>query len=218
MTLIVGSKGIDGVFLSADRRHLSKHERGPDISKLFKLSCGVAIAGAGDAAVLNEARTLINRQAEELQAQGSASTLLEIVEIAAAVVNGLADRYHGTVEEPFGFALGGLENLNSGTAKIYTVFGSGFSEVPWVCIGLGGSYARPFADLLFNNGDLKCEDAKRLIPVVFTMVSNVQTSVGGGVDICIIKNEEEIGQIRHNDEISLKSLRLAILNYFGIAT
>ena len=151
MTLVIGARSINGVILAADRRRLSRHEKGPDVSKLFKLSCEVVLTGAGDDAVINEARTLIDDQVEELRAQASASTLLEVVKVTASVVNDLVARYQGTVEEPFGFVLGGLENLDSGTAKIYTVFGGGFSEVPWVCLGLGSSYARPLVGLLLAN-------------------------------------------------------------------
>ena len=57
------------LFWAAHRRRLSRHEKGPDVSKLFRLSCGVLLTGAGDDAVVNEARTLIDRQVEELQAE-----------------------------------------------------------------------------------------------------------------------------------------------------
>lgn len=216
MTLIISERSPDGVILSADRRRLSKHERGPDVSKLFKLSCGVVLAGAGDDAVLNESRVLIDRRVEELQAQASASTLLEVVEVTASVVNELVARYQGTVEEQFGFVLGGLENLDSGTAKIYTVFGGGFSEVPWVCLGSGGSYARPLVELLLANGELSTDEAAKTIPAIFTLVSNVQTTVGGGVDICRITDDQGISNITHSDEIDLSQVRVAFLRAVGV--
>jgi 20S proteasome alpha/beta subunit len=216
MTLIIGSRSPDGVILAADRRRLSRHEKGPDVAKLFKLSCGVVLAGAGDDAVLNEARTLIDNQVEELQAQASASTLLEVVTVAASVVNELVARYQGTVEESFGFALGGLENLSSGTAKIYTVFGGGFSDVPWVCLGSGSSYARPLVELLLANGELSTDESAKVMPAIFTMVSDVQTTVGGGIDICKITDDQEIGNISHSDEINLSQIRLAFLRAIGI--
>jgi 20S proteasome alpha/beta subunit len=216
MTLIISVRSPDGVVLTADRRRLSKHEKGPDISKLFKLSCGVVLAGAGDDAVLNEARILIDRRVEELQAQASASTLLEVVEVAAAVVNELVACYRNTVEEPFGFVLGGLENLDSGTAKIYTVFGGGFSEVPWVCLGSGSSYARPLVELLLAKGELSTDEAAKTMPAIFTMVSNVQTTVGGGVDTCRILDGQGSGNITHSDEIELSQVRAAFLDAVGI--
>jgi 20S proteasome alpha/beta subunit len=216
MTLIISARSPDGVVLTADRRRLSKHEKGPDVSKLFKLSCGVVLAGAGDDAVLNEARTLIGHRVEELQAQASASTLIEVVEAAASVVNELVARYQGTVEEPFGFVLGGLENLDSGTAKIYTVFGGGFSEVPWVCLGSGSSYARPLVELLLAKGELSTDEAAKTMPAIFTLVSNVQTTVGGGVDICKITDGQGISNITHSGEIELSHVRAAFLGAVGI--
>jgi 20S proteasome alpha/beta subunit len=216
MTLIIGSRGIDGAFLSADRRRLAKHEKGPDVSKLFKLSCGVVLAGAGDDAVLNEARILVDHRVEELQAQASASTLLEVVEVTASVVNELVSRYQGMVEEPFGFVLAGLENLDSGTAKIYTIFGGGFSEVPWVCLGSGSSYARPLTELLVAKGDLSIDEAAKTMPAIFTLVSNVQTTVGGGVDICRITDGQGISNITHSNEIDLSQVRTAFLGAVGI--
>ena len=216
MTLILGARGKDGVFLSADRRRLSKHERGPDCSKLVKLSCGLVLAGAGDDAVINEARTLIERQVEELQAQSLASTLLEVVEVTASVVNELVSRYQGKVEEPFGFVLGGLEKLEIGSAKIYTIFGGGFSEVPWVCLGLGSAYARPLVELLLVRGELLTHEATKTIPAIFTMVSDVQTTVGGGVDICEITDGQGIQDITHLGDIDLSKVRTAFLGAVGI--
>jgi len=48
------------------------------------------------------------------------------------------------------------------------------------------------------------------MPAIFTIVSNVQTTVGGGVDIGIIKDEEGIGNIVH-EEVNLSRLRTDIL-------
>lgn len=216
MTLIVGARSPNGSILAADRRRLSRHEKGPDVSKLFRLSCGVILTGAGDDAVINEARTLIDRQVEELQAQTSASTLLEVVEVTASVVNDLVARYQGTVEEPFGIVLAGLENLDSGNAKIYTVFGGGFSEVPWVCLGLGSSYARPLVGLLLANKELSVDDSAKTIPAIFTLVSDVQTAVGGGVDIYQIIDNQGIGIITHSDEINLSQIKVAFLRAVGV--
>jgi len=48
------------------------------------------------------------------------------------------------------------------------------------------------------------------------MVSNVQTTVGGGVDICIIKDGEVTGEIQHFYDVDLNPLRTGILNVLGI--
>ena len=212
MTLIVGARCRDGIILVADRRRLAKYEKGPETKKLFKLDCGVLLAGAGDDAVLNEARLFIERRAEELKSKSSSVKLFDIVEITMNIVNELVGYYRDKVEEPFGYVLGGLENITKGSARLYTIFGAGFSEVPWSCLGSGSSYARPLVELLLAQGDLSTDEAARVMPTLFTLISNVQTTVGGGVDICIIKDGKGLGRIVHEGEVNLARLREAILN------
>ena len=142
--------------------------------------------------------------------------LFDIVEITISVVNELVGLYRDKVEESFGFALAGLENITNGKAKLYTIFGAGLSDVPWVCIGSGSPYARPLVDLLLADGDLNAQDAVKVLPSLYTLVSGVQTTVGGGVDICIVKDGEGIGVIQHIDDVSLKSLRSAVLEALEI--
>jgi 20S proteasome alpha/beta subunit len=216
MTLIIGARCRDGIVLTADRRRLARYEKGPDTTKLFNLSCGVALAGAGDDAVLNEARFLIDRRIKEVANESPVKTLFDVVEVTASIINELVSYYRDKVEEPVGYVLSGLENLNSGTAKLYTIFGAGLSDVPWACIGSGSTYARPLVDLLLADGNLNAMDAVKVMPSVYTLVSAVQTTVGGGVDICIVKDEEGIRIIQHREDISLKPLRSAVLNALGI--
>ena len=216
MTLIIAARCRDGIVLAADRRRLARYEKGPDTNKLFKLTCGVALAGAGDDAVLNEARLFIDRRVREFESQSSLVTLFDIVEITSSVVNELVSYYKDRVEEPFGYALAGLENINSGSTRLYTIFSAGFSDVPWACLGSGSSYARPLVELLLADGDLPVEKAAKTMAPLFTLVSNVQTTVGGGVDICIIKDNQGTGNIMHEREVSLDQFRLAILNAIGI--
>jgi 20S proteasome alpha/beta subunit len=212
MTLIVGARCSDGFVLAADRRRLSKHEKGPSTTKLFQLSCGVALAGAGDDAILNEARILIDRRIKELQDESSIASLFDIVEVTAGIVNDLVSRYQSMIEEPFGFVLSGLNHLNSGNSKLYTVIGAGLSEVPWACLGSGSSYARPLVELLLADGNLSGAAAANVIPTIFTLVSNVQTTVGDGIDVCIIKDEKGLNSILSKKETDLSRLRTAILD------
>lgn len=218
MTLIVGARCCNGIILAADRRRLAKSEKGPETNKVFKLSCNVALAGAGDDAVLNEARVFVERRIEEFQDQSSNMKLFDIVEITCSVVNELVSYYRDKVEEPFGYVLAGLENLTVGSAKLYTIFGAGFSEVPWACLGSGSSYARPFVELLLAQGDLSTKESARAIPALFSLVSNVQTTVGGGVDICIVKDEEGASGTQHFGDVDLKPLRAGIINALAIQT
>lgn len=216
MTLIIGARCQDGIVLAADRMRMSRYEKGPDTNKLFKLDCGVLLAGAGDDAVLNEARIFIERRAKELQSEAPQRELFDIVEITKSVVNELVDCYRDKVEESFGYVLAGLENVSNGMARVYTIFGAGFSDVPWACIGSGSSYARPLVELLLAQGNLSTKEAAKTIPTLFTLVSNVQTTVGGGVDIGIIKDEQSIENIMHKDEVSLSRLRSAILGAMDV--
>jgi proteasome alpha subunit len=216
MTLIVGARCHDGVILAADRRRLARYEKGPETIKLFKLDCGVVLAGAGDDAVLNEARFFIEGRVEESRDQSHQAKLFNIVEITMHTVNELVGLYQNKVEEPFGYVLAGLENINDGEAKLFTIFGAGLSDVPWACIGSGGSYARPFVDLLLEDNKLITNDAIKLIPTLFALVSSVQTTVGGGVDICLVKDGEGPGVVQHYDEVDLKPIKSAILGALGI--
>lgn len=216
MTLIISTRCQDGVIVAADRRRLARYEKGPETLKLFKLACGVVLAGAGDDAVLNEARVFIERRIEEFRSQSPNVKLFDIVEITCSVVNELVGYYRDKVEEPFGYVLAGLENISSGSARLYTIFGAGFSDVPWACLGSGSSYARPLVELLLADGSLHADEAVKTMAPLFTLVSSVQTTVGGGVDICTIKDEQETGNIVHNNEVSLEQLKSAILNTMGV--
>ena len=44
MTLIIGARCHDRVMVAADRRRLTKYEKGPETNKGFLLFCGVALA------------------------------------------------------------------------------------------------------------------------------------------------------------------------------
>lgn len=202
--------------MAADRRRLSRHEKGPDTNKLFKLACGAVLAGAGDDAVLNEARIFIERRVGELQSQTPQLKLFDIVEITMSVVNELVNCYRDKVEESFGYVLAGLENLSGGVARFYTIFGAGFSDVPWVCLGSGSSYARPFVEMILAEGNLHTVEAVKVMATLFTLVSNVQTTVGGGVDICAIKDDQGAGNIVHEKDINLERLRQAVLSAMDI--
>ena len=131
MTLIVGARCKDGVILAADRRRMARCEKGPSTVKLFRLSCGVAIAGAGDDAVLNEGRVFIERRIKELQTQTPMNTLFDIVEAAANIINDLVGVYKGNMEEPFGYVLCGLENLNTAALSSIPSLEPGFRT----CLG-----------------------------------------------------------------------------------
>lgn len=112
--------------------------------------------------------------------------------------------------------LGSLDNLNSGNAKLYTIFGAGFSDMPWACLDSGSSYARPLVALLLAEGRLSTEEADKIMAAIFSLVSNVQTTVGDGVDTCIVKDNQGVEAITHKEEVSMEQLGTAILNGIGV--
>jgi hypothetical protein len=67
-------------------------------------------------------------------------------------------------------------------------------------------------ELLLAPGDLSTTEASKAIPTIFTLVSNVQTTVGGGVDICIVKDGNIAGDIQHIGDVDLTPLRTVIFN------
>jgi len=65
--------------------------------------------------------------------------------------------------------------------------------------------------------DLKAEDVVKARPSLFSLVSSVQTTVGG-VNMCIVKDGDGTGEIWHTGEVNLKPLRSAILEAMGMRT
>jgi len=112
----------------------------------------------------------------------------------------------------------GLEDLSSGSAKLYTISGAGFSDVPLACLGSGSSYARPLVELLLADCSLSNNEAAKTFAPIFSLVSNVQTTVGGGVDVCIVKDNQGTGDIVHEKEVGLEQLRAAVLNAMGVTS
>lgn len=116
----------------------------------------------------------------------------------------------------FGYMVGGLENLTSGKPRPHTVFGAGISDIPWVCLGSGSSYARPLMELILAPGDLHGEETAKILPTLFTLVSNVQTAVGDGIDICIIADDRGPSAIAHEKEANPSGFRSDILRAMDV--
>ena len=71
-------------------------------------------------------------------------------------------------------------------------------------------------ELLLADGGLSVDEASKAMAPLFTLVSNVQTTVGGGVDIYVIRDGQGIGQFTHSKEVSLEGLRFGVLKALGI--
>jgi hypothetical protein len=144
--------------------------------------------------VLNEARILIGRRVKELQSKSSITSLFDIVEVTTCIVNDLVSRYQNTVEESFGYALSGLDNLNSGNAKLFTVFGAGLSEVPWACLGSGSSYARPLVEFLLADGKLPTH-YRAVERAVEVALKRFLDDLENRVRARVINNKEQVSQL-----------------------
>jgi hypothetical protein len=94
------------------------------------------------------------------------------------------------MDERLGCVVTGLNNLNSGKAKLYYFAGAGFSETQFICLGSGDAYALPLADVLLNTKDITTNDAVQFLPLIFLMVERVNVSVAGGPDIFIVKDDD----------------------------
>ncbi len=90
------------------------------------------------------------------------------------------------------------------------------SQMCLACLGSGSSYARPLVEILLAKGDLSVNQADKTIAPIFSFVSNVQTTVGEGVDVCIFKDEKGIESLVHREEVDLGGLRQAILEAMGV--
>lgn len=97
--------------------------------------------------------------------------------------------------------------------------GAGYWDINiFLCVGTGEAYALPTAQLLFGDGSLSVTEVAKIVPYIFTLVSSVNMSVGGGCDVCIVKDSEGHGDISHREEISMELVRSAILNAVGVGT
>jgi hypothetical protein len=70
--------------------------------------------------------------------------------------------------------------------------------------------------LLLTDGNLQVDEAVKTLPTIFSLVSNVQTTVGDGVDISIIRDDKGPDRIRYEKEVSLDRLKAAILDAFDL--
>jgi len=71
-------------------------------------------------------------------------------------------------------------------------------------------------ELLLSQAGLLAEEVAKALPLIFSLVSNVQTTVGGGVDLCIIRDNQSIEPVIHNENVPLDELRAAIFDVVGI--
>lgn len=114
------------------------------------------------------------------------------------------------LDERLGCVLAGLDNLTTGKAELYYFAGAGFSKTEFICLGSGGAYALPMADLLLHQQPLTTYQATQIIPFVFLLVERVNLSVGGEPDIFVINDGEQATQIEADkiEELKTKATRV----------
>jgi 20S proteasome alpha/beta subunit len=197
MTLIIGKRCLNGVILAADRREL----RGLEPKEQCKINyinfeansakASALLAGAGVAAFWDEVAWSME-QYLITEADQKSKTFLDIVSGISSGATNLSTRYQrGGMDERLGCVVAGLNNLNSGKAKLYYFAGAGFSETQFICLGSGDAYALPLADVLLNTKDITTDEAIAFLPLIFLMVERVNVSVAGGPDIFIVKDDNE---------------------------
>lgn len=200
-TLIIGARCSDGVVLAADRREL----RGYEPSERCKIrrievegkpaKSAILLAGAGVAAFWDEVAWSVEQNVKT-GSESNIDTLLDAVDRISALSINMSARYQRDgLDERLGCVVGGLEHITTGKAGLYYFAGAGFSKAEFICLGSGGSYALPMADLLLHQKNFTTCQAMQVIPFLFLLVERVNVSVGQGPDIFILKDGEQATQM-----------------------
>lgn len=192
-TLIIGTRYEDGIVLAADRRELRGYEPTKQC-KIRRVKVGdtaaggsILLAGAGAAAFWDEVAWSL-AQSTKSEAESSIRTLLDAVDRVSTLSINMSARYRRDgLDEPLGCVLAGLDSLTTGRAELYYFAGAGFSKTEFMCLGSGGSYALPMADLLLHR-QLLAAQAARIVPALFLLVERVNLSVGGGPDVFVLRD------------------------------
>ena len=128
-------------------------------------------------------------------------TLSDIIDMISLTSINLSGRYQrGSLDEPLGCVVAGLDQLNTGKASLWYFAGAGFSKADFICLGSGDANALPMADLLLRGRGLTTEQAVHIMPLIFMLVERVNISVAGGPDVFIVKDGEQPHQVE-SDQI-----------------
>ncbi len=206
-TLIIGTRCKDGVVLAADRRELRGYEPTKQ-SKIRRVELevggtkvSVLLAGAGVAAFWDEVAWSLSHSTKA-GLEPEVNTLLDVVDRVSSLSINMAARYQrGSLDEPLGCVMAGLDRLTTGEAELYCFAGAGFSKTDFICLGSGETYALPVADLLLHQPALstnQATQATQIFPFLFLLVERVNLSVGEGLDIFIVRDGEQAVQLAAN--------------------
>ncbi|MFA4835960.1 MAG: DNA-deoxyinosine glycosylase, partial [Dehalococcoidia bacterium] len=162
----------------------------------------VLIAGAGVASFWEEVAWSNAKKSFDPEI----TMLLHLIDRISFTSIQLSARYQkGSLDEPLGCVVAGLDDLTGGEASLWYFAGAGFSKTDFICLGSGDAYALPLADLLLRNQPLTIEQAINIMPLIFLLVERVNISVAGGPDIFIVKDGMQPHRV---DSEKIKQARL----------
>lgn len=187
MTLIIGVKSKDGIVIGSD----SKIIRGGEVTfdnKIFEKN-NTIFAVEGLTGIRDDFLLLLDNEIKNRRGIG---TLYEMKVIVEDIIAVLVDRYSDRLgpDSQIGALMSGLENINSGAAKLYYIHGVGYGEqTNFLCSGHGGEYATSIAKFLCNR-NLSVDENAKLVSFVISWISeDVDTTVGGDPTVKIIRDE-----------------------------
>jgi len=129
----------------------------------------------------------------ELRRRKGVDTLYEMKLLAEDMVAELTQRYAERTREevPIGILMAGLDNITSGRALLYYIYGVGYGEATrFRCSGHGGPYAMSIAKFLLREDFTVEENAKRVAFIIAYIAEDVDTTVGGEPMVAMVYDTE----------------------------
>lgn len=199
MTLIIGGRAKDGVVLASDRKVMRGGEA--EYSNKIHHLGEVLFAIEGLSGVADDFLLLLRHEVALKKGFGS---LYEAKILAEDIIAELTNRYSDRLSSrsTVGVLMAGLENLNSGPAKLYYIHSDGYGEtIKLRCSGSGGDYATTLAKFLHSENESVEENAKRAAFVIHWVSEQVDVHVGGEPQVAIIRDEDKNIHWLGSDEI-----------------
>lgn len=187
-TLIIAARCKDGVVMIADRRTMRGTETREEkkINEFYKVS----VAFAGLTGLRDKFLETVDGVLQAARAVNLSEAIIGVEDTMALI----SDRYKTRLGEDAQIIalLAGLEHLNSGKAKLYHIFGSGYAEeIDFLCMGHGARYATSIAQGIYHQG-LTMETMAEIGIFIVNWVEELDSSVGGIPDVVFVKDEKGI--------------------------
>jgi len=188
VTLIIGARCKDGVVIGADRRGMRGAEPS-DEKKLFNID-GIVDGVAGITGIRDDFLLLMRRREVGTRLRDLYEVKLEVEDM----VKRFSDRYGprfpgGSGGQQIQALLVGLENVRTGSAKLYNIFGMGFGEeVGFICIGHGSPYATSLGKFMYDQNLTINEMAEVVTFLISWVKEDLDTLVGGTPDVMLLKD------------------------------